>query len=423
MWAVPSIGKDLIKITARSAKVPRSSQHKGIGLQTPPALSLVAGLRARPLEVPERRETLDLVASSFASHSLQLLRSPQQHNHSSGVCPACRALEIEAMQDFTELPFAEAFPLWFETHKPYISPRTISDYDQYGKALIAFFGPLQIKNIGIGQIRGFQVWRSRIHRGQFIGPLESKYQHSAANVRIKNEINSVLKPVMREAGLWSVIIKDRKFKHLPVASEGSGIALPKEQWAQIFIIAFEEKRWMIAGHCLQIMLRGGFGFGELRKVRRRDLDIEGAKLAIVEGAKNGERVRTVNLVPSAVASAKWLVERWERLGGTSGDQYLLPHKSTIANKTFNRPMVSINFAWNAIKKEWMVRQPKQARKETRQYDARVSAATMLLKNPRLSLPTIEKALGWTPSSAMRKRYYRAEQDMLREALNTLEDGQ
>jgi hypothetical protein len=127
-------------------------------------------------------------------------------------------------------------------------------------------------------------------------------------------------------------------------------------------------------------------------------------------------------VPSALASAKWMVERWERLGGTSQDQYLLPHRATLRTGQLNRPMVSINFAWNAIKREWARRQPQHARPETRQYDARVSAASLLLANPALSLTTIEKALGWTPSSAMRKRYYRAEQDALRDALSTLEDG-
>jgi integrase len=396
------------------------SEHKELRHGQSSHLAVVAPIQRSTIQ---RTRPLDFVAGVFAKSSLQSIRAPQQHNHISGLpCPACRALEIEAMTDFTELPFAEAFPLWFEAHKPYISPRTIHDYEQYGNALMAFFGPLQLKNIGIGQIRGFQMWRSKTHINESSGGLESKYQHSASSVRIRNEINAVLKPVLREAGVWAGI-KERKFKHLPVPSEGSGIALSKEQWAQIFAIAFEERRWTLAGHCLQIMFRNGFGFGELRKVKRRDAIAEEGKLRIDEGAKNESRKRTVVLSPSALDSLKWLIARWEKLGGSSPDQYLLPHKATIANKTLNRPMVSINFAWNAIKREWAVRQPKQARSETRQYDARVSAATLLLKNKNLSLSTIEKALGWTPSSAMRKRYYRADQDAVLEALRTLEDAQ
>lgn len=332
-------------------------------------------------------------------------------------------------ESFCELTFIAAFPLWLEAHKPYIAERTYEDYKQYGQALAHFFGPMKLKDIGYGKVRGFQLWRSHVFQDNdtLELPLDSvvmtsKYRHAAGNVRIKNEINGVLKPMLREAGVWEEI-KRRKFKHLPVSKEGSGVALTKEQWHQIFEIGFSKKKWEVAGHCLRMMFRGGFGFGELRKVRRNELDIDNARVRIVEGAKNGERARTVNLLPSAVESAKWMVERWQRLGGTRGDQYLLPHRATLKNKTLNRPMVSINFAWNAIKKEWARRQPALARTEARQYDARVSAASLLLANPNLSLPTIEKALGWTPSSAMRKRYYRAEQNTIREALLTLEDGQ
>lgn len=345
------------------------------------------------------------------------------HIHAPGVrCPGCESLELEAMQDsFAELTFSQAFSIWIEAHRPYIQDRTLRDYYQYGNALMDFFGPMQLKNINIGNVRGFQRWRSHVLPDGALNelPLDSilctsKYRHSAGNVRIKNEINSVLKPMLREAGVWHEIEK-KKFKHLPVPREGSGIALSKEQWREIFEIAFANPRWELAGHCLQIMFRGGFGFGELRKVRRKDLDLEASRLRIVEGAKNGERERTVNLVPSALESAKWLVERWKRLDGTKSDEYLLPHR-----KDHNRPMRSINCAWNQIKREWAKRP--QSRPEVRQYDARVSAASLLLSNPSLSLPTIEKALGWTPSSAMRKRYYRAEQNVLLDALHTLEDA-
>ena len=342
------------------------------------------------------------------------MRENAGHHHALGVeCPACHILESGYLD--AAITFNEAFILWFDQHQQFISERTRRDYLQYSAPLSDFFGQLALSDITVGTVRGYQSWRSKRTGSPAPG---ARFMHMAGNVRIKNEINSVLKPILREAGIWKDI-KEKKFKHLPVPRDGSGIALSKEQWAQIFEIAFEHPGWHLAGHCLRIMFRGGFGFGELRKARRKDLDLDSAKLRIVEGAKNGERVRTVNLSPSALESAKWIVERWERLGGVSGEQYLLPHRRA---KELERPMVSINFSWNQIKSEWAIRQPKQARPETRQYDARVSAASLLLSNPKLSLPTIEKALGWTPSSAMRKRYYKPEQDFLREALLTLEDA-
>lgn len=371
----------------------------------------------------------DVLISESRVPGLQLVHSNQAstcatpvniHVHATGTkCPACAHLEQITMQeDFAGLEFPYALNIWLETHRPYITERTYRDYCQYGDALAAFFTSLQLRHINIGTVRGYQIWRWK--RGErLLGETHGKYLHSAETVRIKNEINSVLKPILREAGVWQEI-EQRKFKHLPIPREGAGAALTKEQWRRIFEVAFSHKRWHLAGHCLQIMFRCGLGFGELRRVRRKDMDLIRGTLRILEGAKNsGMRARTVALVPSALESARWLVERWLLLGGSDPESYLLPHRATY-HKELDRPMASINFAWNQIKAEW---QKKYAHEiDPRQYDARVSAATLLLSNPALSLPTIEKALGWTPSSAMRKRYHRADLDIQRDALNTLEDA-
>jgi len=347
-------------------------------------------------------------------------RNPVIHIHKPGVCcPGCLALELENMS-LADLPFRQAFTAWLNAHSCYISERSREDYKQYGNALCEFFDEALLGTLNIGSVRSYQQWRSAANYHPETDSF-CKYRHHAGNVRIKNEINSVLKPMLREVGLWADI-KAKKFRHLPVSQEGAGVALTKDQWRQIFDIAFSHKRWMVAGHCLQIMFRTGRGFGELRKLKRGDVDLDKGTIRITEGGKNEFRKRTVTLVPSALESVKWLVDRWHDMGGQRDDQYLLPHKTTIKDKSLNRPMASINFAWNAIKREWKLTQPKQARPETRQYDARVSAASLLLQNPDLSLATIEKALGWTPSSAMRKRYHRADLENQRAALATLEDA-
>ncbi|HXA84655.1 MAG TPA: hypothetical protein VNZ47_06245, partial [Candidatus Dormibacteraeota bacterium] len=126
-------------------------------------------------------------------------------------------------------------------------------------------------------------------------------------------------------------------------------------------------------------------------------------------------------VPSALESMKWIIGRWKEKGGHDPESYILPHRSTLKTGSFDRPMQSIHRSFVAIKAEW-VRQSPNAKPETRQCDARTSTACILLQNPKLSLPTIEKTLGWSPSSRMRDRYNRVDMDMRREALNTLEDG-
>ena len=367
------------------------------------------------------------------NHTQNVSSSPQEppriHIHRAHVvCPACAALELEAMQDdFAVLTFADAFPLWIQAHKPYISENTLHYYYQYANPLLDFFSPMKLEDIGIGQLRGFQVWRSHLYHDNDTLELplggiteSSKFKHAAGNVRIRNEINCVLKPILREAGVWAGI-ESKKFRHLPVPREGSGVPLGKAEQAEILAVAFSRKKWTLAGHCLRIEYKTGTGFGELRRVRRKYVDLERGTFKVVEGAKNsGPRVRTVPLVPSALESMHWIIKRWEEKGGHDPESYILPHRATL-KAALDRPMSSIHRSFVAIKREW-VRTSPNAKSDTRQCDARTSAACLLLKNPKLSLPTIEKTLGWSPSSRMRERYNRVDLDMRREALATLEDG-
>lgn len=387
-------------------------------------------LAAKPESLKQSRSAIGSMSNLRESGLSGRSRDVYAHIHREGFqCPACASLELESMrEDFSALTFLEAFPRWLKAHTPYISKNTVHYYEQYGAALMPFFSSFKLKNIGIGEVRGFQRWRSHVFEDNDTAELplgdelqNSKYRHGAGNVRIRNEINCVLKPILREAGVWADI-ESKKFKHLPIPREGSGMALSKEQWREIFDIAFSNPRWHLAGHCLRVMFRGGFGFGEIRKLKRKDVDLTKGTIRIIEGAKNGgSRVRTVALVPSALESVEWIVKRWKILGGESDDQYLLPLRATY-HKGLDKPMTSINFAWNAIKREWHSRS-KVVTLNPRQYDARVSAASLLLSNSKLSLSTIEKALGWTPSSAMRKRYHRADLDNQRDALITLEDSE
>jgi integrase len=322
-------------------------------------------------------------------------------------------------EDFAELPFTTAFDKWFKAHKPFVAESTQQDYYQYGRALCAFFQEMPLRMILSGAVRAFQMWRWK--RGE-VRPDDPQciYTHNAETVRIKNEICGVLKPMLREAGTWPEIVK-RKFKHLPVPREGSGEALSLEEQRIVLKVGFSRKRWLLAAHCQRVMYRTGSGFGELRKLRRRDVDLARATITIINGAKNaGARVRTVTLTASALESMKWIVARWERLGGSDPEQYVLPHRT----KGLGHPMVSTYCAWCAIVEEAIRQNPhlKDKLERTRQYDARPSAATILMKNEKLSLPVIEKALGWTPNSLMRKRYNRAEHQVLRQAMDTLEDA-
>jgi len=374
-----------------------------------------------------------------------------------GKANKCRgnALELDSMEvSLAECTFAQALETWItELNGLWLQPRTINDYRQYGRPLGEYLGSTLLKDIGLLAVRGYQFWRSKeadhrtmpteageaVCRTCKIAHAPDSYAHRASNVRIRNEINGALKPLLKEIDTWERIKK--RFKHLPVPIEGSGMLLTREDQREILKIAFAgpvprdahgrklgepspNMLWTLAGHCLLIMYRSGFGPGELFKVRRRDVDEEAGKVGVVRGAKNQRRLRFITVVHSVIESFQWLMRRADDLGAVDRNDYILPHRSHLVNRhgAFDKPMTTLHHTWVAIRAEWIRQHPEKKHKaKARCYDARVSAATHLMSNRRLTMEVVDKVLGWRPNSRMRQRYLQAEQDIMYDALNTLEE--
>jgi hypothetical protein len=71
------------------------------------------------------------------------------------------------------------------------------------------------------------------------------------------------------------------------------------------------------------------GFGELRHVRRRDVDLKKRSVLVRDGAKNFFRDRTIPLNPVAFESMSWIIDRWGDLGGTSDAEFIRPHRPRV----------------------------------------------------------------------------------------------
>lgn len=316
--------------------------------------------------------------------------------------------------------FNKAYPDWLEAHKSYIAARTLDDYEKYGRPLVAFFGELRMEQIGFDEVRAFQQWRWK--RGALVSEeTQSKFTHNAETVRIKNEINCVLKPMLIQAGTWSAI-KEKKFKHLPVSMIGSGQALTPGQVKTLLEIAFSNRKWATAAHCLRLMFNTGCGFGEIRHLRRRDIDLNNLTLTIGEdGAKNHARMRTIPLTSEAQDSISYLLARWEKLGGQSLDDFILPHRSEIGQAVFSTPMGGIYRSWMTIRKAAIPVLGDKI-KTFRVYDCRVTAITWVLSNGKVSLLTAERLFGHV-SIQMQRRYFKPDIETMRNAVSFLGTGQ
>lgn len=198
------------------------------------------------------------------------------------------------------MKFSTAAERWISQHQAYIKPRTLHTYRQYVKTLLSFFGETPLGSIGIAQVRGYQTWR----------------QEQAGAIRTNSEV-SALQMILKEVDLWDRIA--RQYRPLPIPKKKVRKSLSPEQEARLLEeVVKAGPRAKLAGHCLILMAFTSMGFGELRHLRREDvlLNDEVPHITVNGGTKNDYRIRTIPLNPVALESMRWILKRWESLGGT-----------------------------------------------------------------------------------------------------------
>jgi integrase len=307
------------------------------------------------------------------------------------------------------MTFSQAAPLWLEVHSPYIATRTRFDYGQYIAALDKFFGLMALGDIGIGNIRAY-------HKERLLPPGVLKLEGKAGACRVRME-SSTLRQILEEAGCWKAIAP--LYKHPPLSrreKDGAGQSFTLEQEDTFVAVGLRLPRCELAAHAANVMFKSGFGFGELRNVLRGEFDIEQRTVTITGGAKNdGERVRMVPLTDSAFRSMMWILCRWQELGGATPDQYLIPARGPDLSK----PMSSLQGGWEAILRECLKRKLLPEGFKRRIYDCRVTAITKGLSSGKMSEHTAIKLFGQV-SKTMRRRYYKPQMEVLREAVELLD---
>jgi integrase len=330
------------------------------------------------------------------------LRSPSNRPHKQRTSSlldsqACEVERVRALESIKlhVLPFRRASELWLEQHRRYIKPNTLRSYVFAVKVLNDYFGDLIVRKIHIGHVRQYQQDRA----------------HRAGAYRINGEL-SCFAMVLKEAKCWKPI--EELYRPMPVPKRRAGHSISADEERRLREIAFSRPKWRLAGHCMMVMLSTTMGFGELRNVRRRDVDLHRRCVEVREGAKNDYRDRTIPLNSAALESMSWLIDRWEHLGGTCEDQFILPHRPRKLKGPwiFDEPMTAIRSAFRNIRKA-------AGLPHFRVYDCRVQAITKLLSNPKVS-PQVSKEIAGHISQAMQDRYSIQQFDTKLAALEALE---
>jgi integrase len=293
------------------------------------------------------------------------------------------------------LTLAEAGPKWLLEHSRILKSNTIRNYNASLRILNRFLGTICLKDIDVGHFRRYQEVRGDV----------------AGSYRINGEL-SVLQMIMKECGEWDRI-KDF-YKPMPVPKRRGGHSISGEEERTLREVAFSRPKWRLAAHCMTVMLSTTMGFGELRHIRRRDVDTKRKCITVRDGAKNFYRDRTIPMNAAAYDSMSWILERWQKLGGREDSEFILPHRPRVSQCPwiFTEPMKSVNTAFNGIRKE-------AGLPTFRVYDCRVQAITKLLSDPKVS-PQVSKEIAGHISQAMQDRYSIQQFDTKMAALEALE---
>jgi integrase len=294
-----------------------------------------------------------------------------------------------------DLTFSGAFDAWLEQHKRYIKPNTLRSYLCARKPLVEFLGDVLVRDVRLDHLRQYQDKRSE----------------RACNTKVNYEL-SALQQVMKEAGCWDAIAKLYKPLRVPKSRAGHSLSVDEEQ--RLRAIAFQKPKWRLAAHCMTVMLSTTMGFGELRYIRRRDVDLQRRCVVVRDGAKNDHRDRTIPLNAAAYESMSWLIERWTKLGGRQESEFILPHRPRVRKGPWlmDEPMTAIRSAFENIRKE-------AGLPHFRVYDCRVQAITKLLSNPAVS-PQVSREIAGHISQAMQDRYSIQQYDTKKAALEAME---
>ena len=297
-------------------------------------------------------------------------------------------------RDVSREPFSGYADAWLANRRAYVKPNTYRSYKQYVEMLCKFFEDAPIGSFDISRVRSYQRWR----------------QDTAGALRINSEV-SALQQILREADQWRFI--EDIYRPLPVPKTKVRQNMSEEEERRLVAVALDsgKPRRLLAGHCLILMANTSMGFGELRHLRREDvlLDRDTPEVTVNGGTKNDYRIRTIPLNFLALRSMRWILKRWESLGGTEPEQYILPHHARRtpdqqagrghqrhSPPIFTEPMGHIYRAARGILKE-------AGLSHLDPYDMRSHFITKISEDPDVSDETYEQLTGHK-GTAMRKRY-------------------
>jgi len=296
--------------------------------------------------------------------------------------------------DLAQLRFAEAATAWLETRRPFISPRTQTDYENHIKMLDAFFENSTLAKITAEDIREYQ--RVRMQR---------------AGASVINHECSVLQQMLKRIGRWPDI--GAQYQPLPLPRESPHRMLTADEEERLYRIGPQHPEWDVAYCAFVLGMNTTMHASEIRHIRLGDINMnhpEGPMLYVQRG-KTKKRQRTIPLNDRAANAINYLVQRAEKLGSLHAEDYLIPFRLKRGFYDPKRP----SRGWRTALDKLL----EKAQVDITPYSFRHHCITTLYENPEVSEETIEAISGTIPAT-LKRHYSHIRNDAKRKALAALE---
>lgn len=274
-------------------------------------------------------------------------------------------------RELAEVRFAVAAQKWLEYRQlitpsgraRFVSPRSITDLNQYIQALNRAFGNLTLNTIHVGHIREYQTLRVT---GKLHPP--GKPEREVGPNKVNQEIGTLVR-ILKHTGCWTAAMDEM---YMPLQREESDIprALSPSEQQRWLDVASSRPPWAFVYWYSLLALDCPMSTNEQRGLRIGDLDLHNNLVIVrVQNSKNKYRTRSIPLSDTARWAVDQMLARAKEAKATAPQQYLMPLR--VRRRWLpDRPMTV-----SGIKRHWQ--EVRQASDITwfRPYDLRHTSLT------------------------------------------------
>lgn len=260
------------------------------------------------------------------------------------------------------LTFANAAPVWLETRRMSLDPKTFYGYERNIVHLNKIFGTLTVEDINLAHLRRYQRMRSAnlcMHdfpRGEGCpnGCSRGLWVRPGGPSCVNHEL-TVVQQILKRAGLWAQFADH--FEPVPPPKFEPPKVMTELEEKRFFAIAASNPDWHLAGMVATLTANTTASGKELRMLRMGDVDLEAdpPRLHIPVG-KNSYRIRTIALNATAASVVRKLRERAITLGSSRKDHFLFPYRSYRNQFDPTRPASSswLRRSWHELREAAML---------------------------------------------------------------------